>query len=117
MEVKCEPVIVPPTWNKTLHHQEISQVWRAAAKHLREAENIYVIGYSFPESDQFFRYLYALGTISNTILKEFWVFDPNRNIDARYRSLLGRTGLAAFEFIPSTFKEAIPALSYRLKLV
>jgi hypothetical protein len=115
-ELKCEPVIVPPTWNKTSLHKEISQVWRSAAKHLREAENIYVMGYSFPESDPFFRYLYALGTVSRTFLKRFWVFDPDRKIEARYKSLLGATALEKFEFIPSTFKEAIPALTYRLKL-
>jgi hypothetical protein len=38
-------------------------VWRTAAQHLSEAEHIFIIGYSLPETDQFFRYLYGLGTV------------------------------------------------------
>jgi hypothetical protein len=75
--VEPQPVIVPPTWNKTQYHSEIATVWRHAARHLAEAENIFVIGYSLPSTDEFFRYLYALGTISATRLKRLMVIDPD----------------------------------------
>ena len=61
--VHPQPVIVPPTWNKSDHHLSLSQVWARAAKEMGEAESIFVIGYSLPPSDAFFRYLYALGTV------------------------------------------------------
>ena len=87
-----EPVIVPPTWNKTEHHQALQPVWRRAAQHLSEAENIFVIGYSLPETDPFFRYLYSLGTISDTRLKRLWVFDPDGTgqVKGRFEGMLGR---------------------------
>src|SRR5688572_12743675 len=61
---RCESdsVIVPPTWNKA-EYQQVANVWKHAAHHLSEAENIIVIGYSLPEADQFFRFLFAVGTI------------------------------------------------------
>src|SRR5262249_40271900 len=71
------PAIVPPTWNKAQHHSEFARVWRSAADSLRDAENIFVSGYSLPETDFFFKHLYALGTIGQTRLKKFWVFNPS----------------------------------------
>ncbi|MGH7901699.1 MAG: hypothetical protein ACRENZ_08165, partial [Thermodesulfobacteriota bacterium] len=47
-KLKSEPFIVPPTWNKTAHHQNISNVWSRAAHELSEAEHIIVSGYSLP---------------------------------------------------------------------
>jgi hypothetical protein len=37
-------------------HTGLSSVWRAAATHLAEAENVFIIGYSLPDTDEFFRY-------------------------------------------------------------
>jgi NAD-dependent SIR2 family protein deacetylase len=61
--LSSEPVIVPPTWNKTEGHNELTAIWKQAAVELGQAENIVCIGYSLPESDLFFRYLFALGTV------------------------------------------------------
>jgi hypothetical protein len=87
-----DPVIVPPTWNKTEGHKELMNVWRQAAIELSQAENIICMGYSLPETDLFFRYLFALGTVGDAHLRRFWVFDPNAEgaIEERYRRLLGR---------------------------
>ena len=49
-----EPVLIPPTWNKTAFHGQIEQVWRNAANVLRDAEHIFVLGYSLPPTDWFF---------------------------------------------------------------
>jgi len=87
--VNHEPVIVPPTWNKTEYQHGLAKVWRLAAKQLHTAENIIVIGYSYPESDSFFKYLYALGSVSKVRLKRFAVFDTNGTVFERYRSLMG----------------------------
>ena len=76
-----DPVIVPPTWNKTQYHHEIAAVWQNTARHLSEAENIFVVGYSLPERDQFFRYLFALGTVGDALVRRFWVFDPDQTIN------------------------------------
>ena len=48
-----KPFLVPPTWNKTDHQLAIGGVWRQAAKELTDAEHIFIIGYSIPETDAF----------------------------------------------------------------
>jgi hypothetical protein len=97
------PFVVPPTWNKSQYHAELELVWQAAARELAGAENIVVCGYSLPESDEFFRYLYALGTVSDLRLKEFCVFDPNEKVGSRFRQLLGQAVIERFRFSPRHF--------------
>lgn len=104
-------VIVPPSWSKLHQYARIERVWRAAAQHLRTAENIYVMGYSLPPSDSFFRLLYALGTASDQRLRRFWVFDPSKEVEQRFRGLLGPGAEERFKFRPWKFGEALSALA------
>ena len=95
-----QPVIVPPTWNKGGFSSALmGTVWARAAEHLAEAEYIVIIGYSVPPTDQFFHYLYALGTMSQTRVKKILVYNPDESIEARYRRLLGPTAISRFKFI------------------
>lgn len=102
------PLIVPPTWNKTEYQSQIVSVWRNAASCLESAENIYVIGYSLPETDSFFRYLFALGSESKSRIKRFWVFDPDAGVEERFRELIGRGIESRFKFFRFEFKNAVP---------
>lgn len=54
-------VIVPPTFSKTFDNIQLKNVWKHAASALKEADNIYFIGYSVPMTDTMIRYLFALG--------------------------------------------------------
>ena len=107
-----EPVLVPPTWNKTEHHSALSSVWNRAARELGEAENIFVIGYSLPLSDAFFRYLYALGAVGEATLKRFWVFNPDNSgeVGDRFVKLLGPGARERFDYYEKTFEQAIPII-------
>lgn len=102
-------MIVPPTMNKTGYHQQIANVWRHAAGALSDAENIFVIGYSLPFTDEFFRYLYALGTIGRTILQRFWVFDPEPSgqVRNRFEALRSHSITTRFSFRQETFRQAV----------
>jgi hypothetical protein len=86
-----EPVIVPPTWNKGWYQEQLKTVWRNASAALSSAENVFVIGYSLPPSDQFFRAFWSLSSISDSVIERFWLFDPSSKPDVveRYCSLLG----------------------------
>ncbi len=110
-----QPVIVPPTWNKGLYQEMLKSVWREASKALAGAENIFVIGYSLPMSDHFFRSFYTLSTISDSIIERFWVFDPadSSEVTDRFRSLLGPAILnrAKFRHDHLPFKQAIVRLA------
>lgn len=99
------PVIVPPTWNKSGYHGALSNVWSAAAQELLEARNIYVFGYSLPESDTFFRYLFALGTLGSSRIRRFWVFDPDKSVERRYQMLTGSGIRSRFKYYNRKFYE------------
>ena len=106
------PVIVPPTPNKGDDYKKLSRVWNKAAKELEEAVNIFVIGYSFPESDVFFRHLYALGSFSQRSLNRFCVFDPDKTgiLENRYRKLLALDSTYRFRYFSETFDQAIKTI-------
>jgi len=108
------PLLVPPTWNKTDYQKDVANVWKRAARDLSEAENIIVIGYSLPETDLFFRYLYAIGTESRTILRKFWVFDPDESVEIRFQKLIGQGIKNRFSFKKMPFIEAIRFISNNL---
>ena len=116
LEVKGDPVIVPPTWNKSRYHSELTEVWAQASNELEEAENIFVIGFSLPDTDIFFKHLYALGTVGDTPLKRFWVFDPDESgtVKDRYEKLLGPGALARFKYHKLTFEQALSHIDEQL---
>ena len=90
--IKGPPLLVPPTWNQGEYHRQLRNVWRRAADELAAAENLFVIGYSLPETDSFFRYLFALGSDSRVKLRKFVLVDPDPqdNVEPRFRSFMGR---------------------------
>lgn len=110
--VQSEPFIIPPTWNKTMYHPRLSRVWSRAASELSNAENIFVIGYSLPESDYFFRQLYALGSVGSTIIRRFWVFNPDTHdiVRPRFEKLIGYGIKSRFMFERVKFTKAIEIL-------
>lgn len=88
-EQSRSPFIVPPTDAKSEGRNAIAPVWRRAGQLLREAEHIYVMGYSIPESDQFFRTLFAICMTSDTIVRKVGVFDPSRAPFQRLSEMIG----------------------------
>ncbi len=116
---QCEPdlVIVPPTWNKSEYGQ-VANVWRHAARHLADAENVIVIGYSLPEADQFFRYLFALGTIGDARPQRFWVVDPDESgaVATRFQKLLGPYFESRFRVFCAPFSGGIGHVAGALKI-
>jgi hypothetical protein len=74
--ISAEPVLIPPTWNKATSHTLFPEVWVRAGQELRDAQSVYVIGYSLPASDEFFHYLFAVGAAGRSLLDRFVVIDP-----------------------------------------
>ncbi|MCX5782080.1 MAG: hypothetical protein NT145_05195 [Elusimicrobia bacterium] len=113
-----EPFLVPPTWNKTERQNHLTNVWGQAARELSEAENIFIIGYSFPESDLFFKYLFALGTIGKAYIHRIWIFNPDSSneVQERYKKLLGTGIRKQYRYELMTFEKAIPFIRNELKI-
>lgn len=80
-------VIVPPTWNKGIEAGFILPVWKQALKDLIEAGRIFIIGYSLPDSDQFFKYLLGLALSKNTALTEIHIVSDTPKIRERFEAL------------------------------
>lgn len=110
IKMKTEPFLVPPSWNKADHHQGLSEVWAKAARQLEETEYIFIIGYSLPETDAFFRQLYALGTVGQYPLRKIVVYNPDATgqVDARFQGMLGPGAAARYEYRREMFHLAIP---------
>jgi NAD-dependent SIR2 family protein deacetylase len=106
------PAIVPPTWEKREYSEGFENMWAHAANHLSEAETIMVIGYSLPPTDEFFKTLYALGTVGESILKRFWVFDPDKTglVEKRFKRMLGEAARQKFTLHRNTFSECLEGL-------
>jgi hypothetical protein len=105
--VASTPEIVPPTWNKVEYHRVLQPVWSRAAKELRNAHSILVLGFSLPETDVFFKYLYALGTAGGAPLQRFWVFNPDATVSKRFHDLLGPGAQQRFRYFQVMFDAAI----------
>jgi hypothetical protein len=79
VELEETPVIVPPGLFKNEYQGSISAVWQQAARELEEAQEISVIGYSLPETDFFFRNLFAFGTVGRKFIRRFSVVNPDQS--------------------------------------
>jgi hypothetical protein len=112
------PVIIPPTWDKNSYHTQISNVWSVAASELSTAENIIVIGYSLPETDSFFRYLFALGADSPTKIRNFVVINPDESgqVEKRFRALTGQGIENRLKFIKEPFENALGEIGHILTI-
>jgi NAD-dependent SIR2 family protein deacetylase len=84
---EIEPVIVPPTWAKGGQSEVLRPVWAHALRALREAGRIFVIGYSMPSTDEFFRYMLALALATNEQLDKVLVVNPSRSTQDTFAQL------------------------------
>jgi hypothetical protein len=109
-----DSAIVPPSWNKAEYRSDLVKVWKRAAAELKSATSIVVCGYSLPETDSLFRYLYGLGMVGGEPLERFWVFDPSEAVHRRFRDLLGLGALARFEARPLNFERALSQMNSTL---
>jgi hypothetical protein len=109
VEVEDVPVLVAPGIYKTEQHFALRSVWSAAARELSEAEDIIVIGFSLPTTDFFFNHLYALGTEGGSVIRRFWVYNPDDTgeVENRFRNILGVQAITRFEYQTTTFERAM----------
>lgn len=51
------PVIIPPVFNKSFPYPEFRQLWKDTWRALRDAERVYIIGFSLPPEDLHVRFV------------------------------------------------------------
>jgi hypothetical protein len=88
---KTVPVIIPPTLSKKWKHEEFNTLWRHTWRALRDAREVYVLGFSLPPEDLHIRFIIrsairASEKISN--LQKFTLVNPDRSTFLRFTNLL-----------------------------
>jgi hypothetical protein len=81
-------LIIPPTWNKGEHRDHVNEIWKESFKELSNARRIIIIGYSFPETDVFFKHLLGVSLSKNKKLEKFIVVDPNEKVGEKFRNMM-----------------------------
>jgi hypothetical protein len=70
------PLLVPPTWAKGMQSALNRRLWSNAVLALEKAHRVVIIGYSFPMTDLYFKYLLAAGFRNNSSLRRLSVINP-----------------------------------------
>ncbi len=105
-----EPMIIPPSWNKTQYHRDIVRVWRAAAKEFLDAEQIVIAGYSMPATDEFFRDMLRIGLDSTRNLKRLTVVNTDATVTGKFGALMGKEMRGRFVQVNSNFEQYVESL-------
>lgn len=84
------PVMIYPTFLKTIASEELAHLWHLADRALRKADRVEIYGYSLPPSDG------AARILLNSLRHRRWkkgmeplVVDPSEEAGAAWRNLLG----------------------------
>ena len=77
---------------------------------MTKAENILICGYSHPETDNFFKYLFALGISGESIIKRIVVYDPDQGVNEKYKKILGRSLEERYIFKETYFQSFVEDL-------
>jgi hypothetical protein len=97
-----EPLMIPPTVMKQSLDEALRSQWAGASNAIADADAIWFIGYSFPETDSFMRFFLAAALGTNAGLKQLLIIDPNADACRRAKSLFQTPFLRdVFRMMPS----------------
>lgn len=89
IDMGLKPYIIPPVMDKNAfyNHVAIHALWQQAEKLLKEADEICIIGFSFPQTDLSVKYLFQ-SALKDSNAKIYVVnADPWNNLKANYTSV------------------------------
>lgn len=101
------PFIVTPSSNKLNFYKQVRAVWHQAARAIADASVIFVIGYSLPASDHFFRSFLALSTIGRTDLSKFVVINPCEEVAEKFRQMAHPFARQRFIHYATRFEDSL----------
>ena len=80
--VDIEPFIIPPVLDKSsLYNNTILiALWRQAFEAIQNAKNIYIYGFSFPETDYSIKFLFQ-SALKDRDDYQIYVINTNKNLD------------------------------------
>lgn len=91
LEYLMPPAVIEPSFIKRLNIPTLLSIWEQAAVALRNADKVYIIGYSLPEADIAAQSLITTNLRTNTKCKNIVVVNPNKETLSRYEELIGNS--------------------------
>ncbi|MHB8149765.1 MAG: hypothetical protein ACYDIB_06345 [Desulfobulbia bacterium] len=99
------PIIVPPIFEKGgFMGKVLSEVWTAAFEAIKNTENIFIYGYSFPVSDQQSEVFFRRATIANKIERDIYVVNPDFSATERANKVLQPSGFVSSSTVDHLMK-------------
>jgi hypothetical protein len=99
-------LIVPPSVIKPQIDDVLGEQWQGATDAIKEADAVWFIGYSFPESDSFMRYFVTSAFATNTRIRQLVVIDPDMSVKKRCLGIFRAERLKeVFGFLPMKWEE------------
>ena len=100
------PVVVPPIYEKASRYgRVVGDVWMRADEAIRDADELIVFGYSFPDADFAARSLLRSAYHHNPDLNSVSVVDVSTQVAARVAAMLGAEVLHHYQTVPVFAKE------------
>lgn len=78
-DTELEPVLIPPTYYKTMDNLFLQQLILKSFEILRSARRLYFCGYSFPDADFHVKYLLKKAELYSGDTPEIFVINKNKN--------------------------------------
>lgn len=88
-----EPIIIPPSWLKISHSDTIidrviKNIWKLGIGVINKTNELYILGFSLPDTDQYIRSLISFGLASNVNLTELSIIDRSEETLEKWIKLL-----------------------------
>ena len=108
------PLIVPPTTEKVrfFHHETLKRIWTRAVMAIRNADRLFVCGYSLPVTDFAVRLFLHEGAAHSTTTKDLYVVNCDTCVVERYQELLGRAYSIRKDFVGNDAMEKLVATEF-----
>lgn len=99
-----EPVLVPPTYRKDVgKYSFLAKVWQKAEKVISQADEITIVGYSFPEADMEARWLFKRALLGRAKRPKLFLVEPASSVRDKIRAIFLDTVETCTEY--DSFKE------------
>ena len=97
-KVRLVPILVPPTLKKNIDLYGIGSVWNRAEEMLSKADNLTIIGYSFPDADIEAKWLFKRALAKGGKVPILTLVEPKSEVREKIIKMFGNTVKDVIEY-------------------
>ncbi len=83
------PILIAPTLRKNIIQSGLKNIWHKAEEFLINADNIVIIGYSFPDADIEAKWLFKRSLARNNKRPTLTIAEPNEKVAEKIKAIVG----------------------------